>query len=101
MDGAVLRIDYLAVPGLPALSFEVAAQECLAIEGPSGSGKTRLLRAIADLDPSEGYMFLEGIERRELTGPPGAAACAMRPPSLPGGRRPPAATSAPTPGSIG
>ena len=65
----MLRIDYLSVPGLPALSFEVATQECLAIEGPSGSGKTRLLRAIADLDPSEGYMFLEGIERRELTGP--------------------------------
>jgi ABC-type multidrug transport system ATPase subunit len=65
----VLRIDYLSVPGLPALSFEVAAQECLAVEGPSGSGKTRLLRAIADLDPSEGYIFLEGIERRELAGP--------------------------------
>ena len=65
----MLRIDYLSVPGLPVLSFEVAAQECLAVEGPSGSGKTRLLRAIADLDPSEGYMFLEGIERRELAGP--------------------------------
>jgi ABC-type iron transport system FetAB ATPase subunit len=66
---AVLRIDYLSVPGLPALSFELAAQDCLAVEGPSGSGKTRLLRAIADLDPVDGYMFLEGIERRELGGP--------------------------------
>jgi ABC-type iron transport system FetAB ATPase subunit len=65
----VLRIDYLSVPGLPALSFELAAQDCLAVEGPSGSGKTRLLRAIADLDPADGYMFLEGIERRELGGP--------------------------------
>jgi ABC-type iron transport system FetAB ATPase subunit len=46
----VLRVDYLAVPGLPTLSFEVAAGECLTVEGPSGSGKTRLLRAIADLD---------------------------------------------------
>ena len=65
----MLRIDYLQVPGLPALSFEVATHECLAVEGPSGSGKTRLLRAIADLDAAEGYVSLEGVERRELAGP--------------------------------
>jgi ABC-type iron transport system FetAB ATPase subunit len=65
----VLRVDYLSVPGMPALSFEVAARECLAVEGPSGSGKTRLLRAIADLDPAEGYVFLEGVERREMAAP--------------------------------
>jgi ABC-type iron transport system FetAB ATPase subunit len=65
----VLRVDYLAVPGLPTLSFEVAAGECLTVEGPSGSGKTRLLRAIADLDPAEGYVHLEGVERREISGP--------------------------------
>jgi ABC-type multidrug transport system ATPase subunit len=41
--------------------------ECLAIEGPSGSGKTRLLRAIADLDAADGYVFLDGFERREMT----------------------------------
>ena len=55
--------------GLPPLSFEVAAHECLAIEGPSGSGKTRLLRAIADLDAADGYVYLEGVERREVPGP--------------------------------
>ena len=57
------------MPGLPALSFEVAAHECLAVEGPSGSGKTRLLRAIADLDAAQGYVTLEGVERRELPAP--------------------------------
>jgi ABC-type iron transport system FetAB ATPase subunit len=62
----VLRIDYLSLPGLPALSFQVAARRCLAIEGPAGCGKTRLLRAIADLDPASGYVFLEGVERREV-----------------------------------
>src|SRR5262245_35310616 len=67
--GAVLRIDYLSVAGLPPLSFEVAPGQCLAIEGPSGSGKTRLLRAIADLDPAEGYVFLEGVERSEMPAP--------------------------------
>jgi ABC-type multidrug transport system ATPase subunit len=65
----VLRVDYLSIAGLPPLSFEVAAGQCLAIGGPSGSGKTRLLRAIADLDPAEGHVFLEGMERGELTGP--------------------------------
>jgi ABC-type proline/glycine betaine transport system ATPase subunit len=65
----VLRIDYLSLPGLPALSFEIEARQCLAIEGPSGCGKTRLLRAIADLDPAAGYVFLEGVERREVPGP--------------------------------
>jgi ABC-type iron transport system FetAB ATPase subunit len=65
----VLRVDYLAVPGLPTLSFEVAAGECLAVEGPSGSGKTRMLRAIADLDPAGGYVHLDGAERGEMRGP--------------------------------
>jgi ABC-type iron transport system FetAB ATPase subunit len=65
----VLRIDYLSLPGLPALSFEIPARECLAVEGPSGCGKTRLLRAIADLDPAEGYVFLEGVERSEVPAP--------------------------------
>jgi ABC-type iron transport system FetAB ATPase subunit len=37
----------------------------LAIEGPSGSGKTRILRAIADLDPVEAQIFLDGAEWRE------------------------------------
>jgi len=66
---AVLRVDYLSVGGLAPLSFEAAAHECLAIEGPSGSGKTRLLRAIADLDAAAGYVYLEGVERREVPGP--------------------------------
>ena len=65
----MLRVDYLSVGGLPPISFEVAAHECLAIEGPSGSGKTRLLRAIADLDAADGYVYLEGAERREVPGP--------------------------------
>jgi ABC-type iron transport system FetAB ATPase subunit len=40
---------------------------CLAVEGPSGSGKTCLLRAIADLDPAPGQIFLDGAERYELS----------------------------------
>jgi ABC-type iron transport system FetAB ATPase subunit len=62
----VLKVDRLSLAGLPLLSFDVAAGECIAIEGPSGSGKTRILRAIADLDPAGGYVYLEGAERAEM-----------------------------------
>jgi ABC-type iron transport system FetAB ATPase subunit len=65
----LLRVEKLKVGTLPPLSFEVAAGECLAVEGPSGSGKTRLLRAIADLDAAEGYVFFEGAERGEMPAP--------------------------------
>jgi len=65
----VLKVEKLKVAGLPALSFEVAAGECLAVEGPSGAGKTRLLRAIADLDPADGYISLEGAGRSEMPAP--------------------------------
>lgn len=65
----MLRVERLKIDGLPALTFAVADGECLAIEGPSGSGKTRLLRAIADLDTAPGQIFLDGVERLELSGP--------------------------------
>lgn len=61
----MLRVEKLQVGKLPPLSFQVAASECLSVEGPSGSGKTRLLRAIADLDDADGYVYLDGAERRE------------------------------------
>ena len=38
------------------------ASECLAISGPSGTGKTLLLRAICDLEPHDGQMFLDGVD---------------------------------------
>lgn len=65
----MLRVEKLKVGGLPPLSFAVAKGECMSIEGPSGSGKTRLLRAIADLDEASGYVFLDGVERREMPAP--------------------------------
>lgn len=63
----VLKVDHIRIGALPPLSFTVASGECMSVEGPSGSGKTRLLRAIADLDPSTGQVFVDGAERREMS----------------------------------
>ncbi|HEX3536789.1 MAG TPA: ATP-binding cassette domain-containing protein [Stellaceae bacterium] len=43
--------------------------ECIAVKGPSGAGKTLLLRAIADLDPNQGVVSLEGRDRFTIPGP--------------------------------
>ncbi|MEZ5899907.1 MAG: ATP-binding cassette domain-containing protein [Hyphomicrobiaceae bacterium] len=65
----MLRIEQLKAAPLPPLTFTVGDGECLVVEGPSGSGKTRLLRAIADLDPATGHVFLNGGERNEMPAP--------------------------------
>ncbi len=65
----MLRAELLEVYGLDPVSFEVAGGECLAVQGPSGSGKTVLLRALADLDPVAGRIFLDGAERNGFSGP--------------------------------
>ena len=54
---------------LKPVSFSLSAGECIAIQGPSGGGKTLLLRAIADLDPSEGLVSLEGRGRTAISAP--------------------------------
>lgn len=50
-------------------AFSVAAGECLALSGPSGCGKTLLLRALADLDPAEGMVQLNGTDRFAMSAP--------------------------------
>jgi ABC-type iron transport system FetAB ATPase subunit len=47
----------------------VSAGEIVTLRGASGSGKTLLLRAIADLDPHAGEVWLDGLERSTMTGP--------------------------------
>ena len=65
----LLIVDKLCRPGMPSVSFDVGGGDCLAVMGPSGSGKTLLLRAVADLDPSEGSVSLDN-ESKETVAPP-------------------------------
>jgi phosphate-transporting ATPase len=39
------------------------------VRGPSGSGKTLFLRAVADLDPNDGEIHLDGQSRFDMSGP--------------------------------
>ncbi len=49
--------------------LNLARGACAAISGPSGSGKSLFLRMIADLDPSEGEIWLNGQERTSMPAP--------------------------------
>jgi phosphate-transporting ATPase len=65
----MLIVQNLSRPGLEPTSFELAAGECIALRGPSGAGKTLLLRALADLDPSDGEALLDGTPRGRIPAP--------------------------------
>ncbi len=65
----MLEVRALSRPGLAPVDLDLAAGEALALLGPSGSGKTLLLRAIADLDPNQGRVSLNGSSRESLTAP--------------------------------
>jgi putative ABC transport system ATP-binding protein len=65
----ILQIRDLRTNVLKPASLSLSAGECLAVRGPSGAGKTLLLRAMADLDPNEGLVRLDGRDRSTITGP--------------------------------
>lgn len=65
----MLKIENLRARGVAVDALEVAAGDCVAVMGPSGSGKSLLLRAVADLDPNEGRVSLDGHDRDAMTGP--------------------------------
>ena len=66
---AVLQVRDLRTTVLKLASFTLSAGECIAVIGPSGSGKTLLLRAIADLDPNDGVVTLDGRDRLTIAAP--------------------------------
>ncbi len=68
--GPLLEISDLHRVGLtPAKRFSLPDGTCIAVRGPSGAGKTLLMRAIADLDPNEGRVALDGEDRAAMPAP--------------------------------
>src|SRR5260221_6712497 len=65
----MLQVCDLRTSILKPASFSLSAGEALAVRGPSGAGKTLLLRAVADLDPNEGLVTLDGRDRLTIAGP--------------------------------
>lgn len=57
----LLQINRLRRLMVGPVDLAVDEGDCLCISGASGGGKSLLLRAIADLDPHEGRMSLQGV----------------------------------------
>ncbi len=64
---ALFEVSHLSRSGMSDISFSLAASELVCLSGPSGSGKTLLLRALADLDISEGKVSLDNTGRQRFT----------------------------------
>lgn len=61
-----LRLQEVAVGVLRGVSLTIGSGEVTCLSGPSGSGKSRLLRAVADLDPHDGRIFLGEDEQNTM-----------------------------------
>ncbi|MFO8154592.1 MAG: ABC transporter ATP-binding protein [Pseudomonadota bacterium] len=66
---ATLAVEGLSGTGFGPVGLEVGAGRCTGLAGHSGSGKSQILRAIADLEPSEGRVRLDGRDRTEWPAP--------------------------------
>lgn len=65
----MLKIRGLVRAGLEPADLDIDAGECVAVSGPSGAGKSLLLRAIVDLDPNQGDVALDGMNRAAMPAP--------------------------------
>lgn len=54
---------------LKGCDLTVGDGELVALRGGSGAGKSVLLRAIADMDPNDGDIWLDDVPRASLSGP--------------------------------
>ena len=74
-----LKISKLKNDWIGPINLEVNSGEIVGVFGPSGSGKTRFFRAIADLDPHQGELYLNGIESKAMEAPMWRARVALIP----------------------
>ena len=65
----MLSVRNLKRLSIGPIDLDVAAGEIVALTGPSGVGKSLLLRAIADLDPNEAEIALNGDARGDMPAP--------------------------------
>jgi len=54
------EVRELSYGGFGPVTFAMHEGEIVGLSGPSGCGKTRLLRALADMDPWDGHIALQG-----------------------------------------
>jgi ABC-type iron transport system FetAB ATPase subunit len=64
-----LEVVDVQILGRGPYSLHIAPGECVSLRGPSGSGKSLLLRAIADLEPHQGEVSLEGVDGMQMPAP--------------------------------
>jgi len=69
-----LKVEQLSIVDIVTnlhakLSFCLNAGECLAISGASGLGKSMFLKAIADILPHQGEIYLDNTPCREIPAP--------------------------------
>jgi len=69
MNPALLEVRRLLTRGHGPYDLSIAGGECVSLRGPSGSGKSLLLRAIADLDPHQGEVWLDGTPCARIPAP--------------------------------
>lgn len=64
-----LRIEGLGFLDNGPYSFSLGVGKTLGLSGPSGVGKTQLLRAIVDIIPHRGEVYLDDVPCRDFTAP--------------------------------
>lgn len=66
---SALSFKGLKTHGFGPLDLDIPAGQCVCLSGASGSGKSLTLRALADLDPHEGEVALNGERAMDINGP--------------------------------
>jgi ABC-type multidrug transport system ATPase subunit len=63
------RLEQFGCQSLQEIDLALNPGQCMGLSGPSGSGKTLFLRALADLDPYRGRMWLDGKSADQVPAP--------------------------------